>query len=260
MIFLCFKMKRGHLHKYGVMLKLNEEVRMPKVMTIQNILEYRFKNARLLDEALTHCSFSSRTAGNDYAEIDNERLEFLGDSVLSMVVSENLFIRKPNFTEGEMSLIRTGIIREETLAEASIKLNIGSYLKFGKGEERSGGRHRQSILADAFEALVGAIYLDGGLNKAKTFILKNLGEKIKSGIELPGLYDYKTKLQEILQAKKGDVPEYRISAESGPDHDKTFETEIIINCMVVGKGVGKTKKESEQNAAKFVLENDLNNI
>ena len=215
---------------------------------IEVILGYRFKNGDLLTEALTHSSCGQPRK-------DYERLEFLGDSILSMVVSSVLFRRIPVLSESGMTLVRKGAIREETLAAISRRLGIGPFLHIAKSEEKTGVRVRTSVLADVMEALIAAIYIDGGLNAATDFISRNFSEWIAAEPSEPERDDHKTKLQEILQSRNMK-PEYKVITETGPDHKKIFESEISVNGVVLGKGIGSTKKESEQNAAKYVLDND----
>ncbi len=211
---------------------------------LENNIGYHFRDKSLLRTALTHSSY----ANENKEELPfNERLEFLGDAVLQLVVSEKLFTEHPESPEGDMSRIRAALVCEEALDDYAGKINLGKFLYLGKGEEMSGGRSRPSILADAFEALIGAVFLDGGIESAKKFILSFVDER-----HLP-LSDYKTLLQEIIQQNPGERLSYEVHSESGPDHDKVFEIWVLLNSNVIGKGKGKSKKRAEQAAAKEAL-------
>lgn len=218
---------------------------------LEQKINYQFRESSYIYEALTHSSFANEK--NDKTVRHNERLEFLGDSVLSLIISDYLFMKYPDFPEGELTKVRSKIVCEATLAECARSINLGSFMYFGKGEEMTGGRDRSSILADAFEALIAAIYMDGGLSHARTFILKSMNKKILDAIMGKIFVDYKTRLQEIVQSKKIKKIKYAVVDEQGPDHSKIFFTEVIINEKVIGKGEGRSKKEAEQNAAKMAL-------
>ena len=220
---------------------------------IQDKIGYRFKNIELLNWALTHSSYANEH--KRFKITYNERLEFLGDSVLGLIVSDYIFIKYSNYPEGELTKLRATVVCEPSLSYVAKQIDLGKYMLLGKGEEVTGGRERVSILADAFEALIGSIYLDGKFNNAKTFVLKfmtGIIENAVNGMEL--FIDYKTQLQEILQKKTKSKIEYKIISEEGPDHNKIFHTEVIVKNKVLGKGLGKSKKEAEQNAAKTALE------
>lgn len=205
---------------------------------------YQFQDQKLLTQALTHSSYANERHIGKHA--DNERLEFLGDAVLEIVSSEFLFHKYPNHPEGELTRLRASMVCEPTLAFCTRELELGKYLLLGKGEEQTGGRERKSILSDALEAVIGAIYLDGGFANAKEFI-KNY---ILIDIENKQLfYDSKTILQEIVQSQGNCELSYRLIKEEGPDHDKRFEVEALIGGRVLGKGSGSTKKSAEQEAA-----------
>lgn len=215
---------------------------------LQNNLGYHFKNAALLQRALTHSSYANEyhmTAG------DNERLEFLGDSVLGFITAEYLFSNHKDFPEGELTKLRAYAVCETSLFEYAKEIDLGQYLKLGKGEERTGGRTRPSVLSDAFEAVIAAIYLDGGIEAAKKFVLRFVVPYVEAK---PAFKDYKTMLQEVVQQNQGEALEYVLVSESGPDHDKRFEIEVHLNSNVLGRGVGGSKKKAEQNAAKEALE------
>ncbi|MGE5473195.1 MAG: ribonuclease III [Ignavibacteriales bacterium] len=224
---------------------------------LQVILNYEFKDIQILKNALTHSSYANENKNMKLSS--NERLEFLGDSILSFIVSAYIFKNYPKLPEGEMTKVRASVVCEQTLKDISNLLGIGEYLQLGKGEEQTGGRKRSSILADAFEAIVGAIYIDGGLEVSKDFVLSKLEELIMDSIKGTGMIDYKTTLQEELQ-KKGEVKIiYETVAESGPDHDKKFKVQVKCNEKVLGIGLGKSKKEAEQSAARDALEgNNIN--
>ncbi len=218
---------------------------------IQNLeahLAYSFKKASFIEEALTHKSFAQEKSEKSY--FFNERLEFLGDAVLELVIREYLYKTYPQYTEAGLSKIKAYAVQEATLAEVASKLDIGSYLRLGKGEESSGGRKKSSLLANAFEAIIAAIYLDGGLKNTKRFVLRNLEKKIKNLIEKNLIFDFKTSFQEFVQEKFGVLPKYRIKREEGPEHMKTFEVEVFIKKNLYGTGRGGNKKEAEQKAAK----------
>ena len=215
-------------------------------------LGYRFKNKELLKKALTHKSFANE---NKWPSTEhNERFEFLGDAVLELVISHLLMERFPDSSEGKLSKIRASIVNEKTLATVAQDLAIGQYLYFGKGEEVGGGRTKSSILSDGVEAVFGAIYLDRGFKK--TFkVLSKIAENIFSQMDGEDFYkDYKTHLQETAQLRFKAIPRYKLVNEVGPDHDKEFEINILLNNEIFGVGKGKSKKEAEQNAAKQALE------
>jgi ribonuclease-3 len=209
---------------------------------------YAFHYPGLLKEALTHKSFVNENPSPDAK--DNERLEFLGDAVLDMVITEYVFERLPGAKEGELSKIKSTIVSEATLAEIARKLNIGDYLFLGKGEESSRGRTKNSLLANTLEAVIAAIYLDGGLQEAKGFIHRWFIETIEGILVHPRNLDYKTDFQELCQRKYEVLPEYRLVRSFGPDHDKTFEIHLLVKEALFGVGIGKSKKEAEQKAAK----------
>lgn len=230
-------------------MKLKKDI-LKNIDEFENIIEYKFKNKEYILEALTHSSYSNENKEYDF----NERLEFLGDSVLSIVVSEYLFKKERNLPEGELTKLRANIVCEESLSEAANEINLGIYMLLGKGEEATGGRYRMSILADAFEAVIAAIYLDGGLEPARVFILKYMEGIICDSRKGKIFRDYKTHLQEVLQGKGESNIWYRLVDEKGPDHNKRFIMEVGINERVLGIGEGKSKKEAEQIAAKKALQ------
>jgi ribonuclease-3 len=212
---------------------------------------YKFNNEDYLLEALTHSSYANENKKNNIKY--NERLEFLGDSVLSIVISHHLFINQKDLPEGELTKVRANIVCEESLSDVAKSLNLGKYLLLGKGEEVTGGRERISILADAVEAIIGAIYLDRGLKEATEFVLSFMGDIIQDSIKGKIFRDYKTHLQEILQSKTNEKIYYNVIEEIGPDHNKKFVIEVKLGNEILGKGQGKSKKEAEQMAAKKAL-------
>ncbi|WXR61873.1 ribonuclease III [Peptostreptococcaceae bacterium AGR-M142] len=224
----------------------------PKPMKdFQEKINYEFKNENYLREALTHSSYVNE---NKRCKVNyNERLEFLGDSVLGIIISHYLFEKKKNVKEGELTKLRAMIVCEESLSEVADEINLGEYLFLGKGEEATGGRERTSILADAMEAVIASIYLDGGFLKAKKFVLKYMKQIIKNSMEGKIFRDYKTHLQEVLQSQKTGKINYRLVEEVGPDHNKKFLVEVLLDEESLGFGKGRTKKEAEQMAAKEAL-------
>jgi len=224
--------------------------------TFQNLLGYQFRHKDLLLEALTHKSYLNelRVSEKDRTAQDNERLEFLGDAVLDLAISEHLLHLYPLSTEGDLSKMKARIVSEVTLARVSRRLGVGQFLRLGRGEERTRGREKSSILADGLEAVIAAIYLDGGFDTARTVLLKIFQEEIYRLDQRPEDIDYKTELQECCQRDFDVLPVYRVSRESGPDHQKLFEVKLTIRDEVYGIGRGRSKKEAEQQAAKQALE------
>lgn len=214
-----------------------------KIDAFEKAIGYKFKNEQLLVTALTHSSYANECGG-----AFNERLEFLGDSVLGFVTAEYFFCHFKNIPEGELTKMRAATVCEKTLFEFAKQIDLGSFIMLGKGETNSGGRERPSILSDAFEAVIAAIYLDGGMESAKEFVLRF----VKNSDSINGanaFKDYKTILQEIVQRNPEEKLEYVIVGESGPAHDKRFEVEIHLNSNVIGQGSGHSKKLAEQAAA-----------
>lgn len=218
---------------------------------LQNTIGYQFKNSALLNEALTHSSYA-----NEHKSLHirhNERLEFLGDAVLSIVVSDYIFKNCPELPEGELTKLRASLVCEKSLFEFAKQINLGRHLVLSKGERNNGGADRPSILSDAFEALIAAIYIDGGAEPAAKHILNFVIPAIKNS-KKKKINDYKTSLQEIIQKNPGEKLEYVLVKESGPDHNKHFVVEVHLNSNVIGKGGGRSKKEAEQQAAREALE------
>lgn len=216
----------------------------------EKVIGYHYQNRALLAEALTHSSFANE---GKKGMRNNERLEFLGDSVLSLVVAEFLFSHYRHEPEGELTKLRAALVCEQSLYQFAQKINLGEYLRLGRGEENTGGRNRPSILSDAFEAVIASIYLDGGFEPAKAFVLRFIPEHMD--IKRMGeMRDYKTALQEIIQKNREEKIEYVLVNEEGPDHNKAFTVEVHLNSNVIGRGVGKSKKQAEQFAAREALE------
>ena len=218
---------------------------------LEENIKYNFKNKALLEEALTHISYAHEKGINS-----NEKLEFLGDSILEFISSKYLYEKYPNLKEGELTKLRAMVVCEDSLYEVAKKHNISEYIKVGHSEEQNGGKTRPTILADSIEAIIAAIYFDGGLEAAENFIIDNLKDAMEVASKNVGQKDYKTVLQEKMQ-KRGDAHiEYKIIEEKGPDHDKTFTSEVIVNGKVLASGSGKSKKLAEMQAAKKALEED----
>lgn len=214
-------------------------------------LSYRFRKEQLLRNALTHSSYSNENR-MEY-RVNNERLEFLGDAIFDAVISDALYHQDRIREEGELTKIRAAIVCESSLVEQALRLGIGEHLILGKGEEGTGGRKRSSILADAMEALMGAVYLDGGFEQARNFILELFQDTIQKAAEGLLHSDYKTEVQELLQSRGESEIQYLIEKEEGPDHDKLFYTILQAGGMEIGRGAGRSKKESEQRAAQDAL-------
>lgn len=217
---------------------------------VEDILKISFKNKELIDIALTHSSYANGKKGVKF----NERMEFLGDSILQLCISEHLFLIYKSKSEGELTKKRALIVCENSLYEVAKKLSIGKYIKMSKGEEITGGRERISILANCVEAIIAAVYIDSGYDKTKEFIMSNFKDIIEKAIKNQIVLDYKTNLQEIVQ-QNGDINiEYILTKYEGPPHRRKFYTRVCVDNNVLGSGVGYTKKESEQNAAHDALE------
>ncbi len=218
---------------------------------LESRINYVFSDKDKILTAVTHSSYANERKAKKLKY--NERIEFLGDSVLGLTISEYLYKMYPNLPEGELTVTRAKIVCESSLSECARDIGLGEFLLLGKGEELSGGRNKNSILSDAFEALIGAIYTDSGLDTAREFILKHMEKIIKSCVQGKLFYDYKTQLQELVQQKGEQSITYHIVMETGPDHDKSFVTEVRINNKAGGQGKGHSKKESEQSAARDAL-------
>lgn len=218
----------------------------------EKIIDYSFKDKSILSLALTHSSYANehRLGRFEY----NERLEFLGDAVLEFFVSRYIYIKYPELPEGELTKLRASVVCEGSLAKKALDIHLGDYLLLGKGEELTGGRNRESILADAFEAVIGAVVIDGGIESAEKYVMWLMKDVIDSVRNSFMLMDYKTRLQEEIQKFSKEPVSYTIVKETGPDHGKLFEAEVSHLNKVLGVGSGKSKKEAEQNAAKTALE------
>ena len=225
---------------------MNEQQKME---SFQQIIGYRFKDPALLYEALSHSSFANESRK---ARHSNERLEFLGDSVLSIVVSDHIFKHFRHIPEGELTKLRASLVCESALFEFSKRIRLGEHIFLGKGEENTGGRQRPSIVSDAFEAVIAAIYLDGGMEAVRPYVLSFIPKDITPAGG-KSFHDYKTELQEVIQRNPEERVEYVLSDESGPDHDKKFTVQVMLNSNVIGEGVGRSKKAAEQAAAASAL-------
>ena len=208
-----------------------------------------FQNLRLLEEALTHSSYA-----NEKGTVCNERLEFLGDSVLSIIVSKLLYLHTPSISEGEMTRVRATVVCETTLAACAKRIGLGPMLRLGRGEARTGGAKRASVLADAMEAVIAALYLDAGYTAAEKWVTALLEDAIREAILGQGARDYKTILQEKFQKKNAEALIYTVLAESGPDHDKSFDVGVFRSGEMLGRGTGRSKKQAEQAAAQNAME------
>lgn len=220
------------------------------IKDLENAIGYRFRDIQLLQNALTHSSYANERWHNSL--LSNERLEFLGDSVLGMLVAEYLYKTFPDRPEGELTRMRADMVCEHTLAAVANKIGLGSHLMLGHGEERLGGRSRESILADATESVIAACFLDGGLEAAAQFVQKYI--LVEVPVTRLNNMDYKTALQELVQQKKNQILSYTLVGQSGPDHDKQFDVTVSLNGSVVGTGSGRSKKRAEQMAAKAAME------
>jgi ribonuclease-3 len=234
-------MERTDLHSSHLMNPLEERI------------GYKFRNSLLLAEAMTHASISLER--KDYP-FDNQRLEFLGDAVLQLVITEELFGRFPDFTEGQLTKLRTRLVSRHALKEHAATLRLGEHLMMGRGEESGGGRERASTLGDAFEALIGGIYMDGGLRAAQQFILRVAARDLETVSREPEEINPKGKLQELLQSLAPSAPAYEIVEESGPEHLKSFRCRVSWEGIVLGEGEGRNKKEAEVTAAQAALESE----
>lgn len=220
------------------------------MLQLEKNIGYKFKNIKLLTNALAHSSYANEVRGGVSS---NERLEFLGDSVLSIITSEHIYERFTDMPEGELTKLRASLVCEKALCGYARELNLGDFLLLGKGEDRGGGRQRDSILADAFEAVLAAVYLDGGMEVAKPYVLRFITAELEHMDEPDGFKDYKTALQEIIQRNPEESVTYILASEQGPDHAKEFTVEVRLNSNVIGVGKGRSKKRAEQMAAKQAL-------
>lgn len=229
----------------------HREIKMNKIKEFEEIIGYRFSDESLIINALTHSSYSHENRHKPI--VFNERLEFLGDSVLSLVVSRYLFENYPQLPEGDLSKVRAAVVCEHSLWLCAQNIELGSFLRLGHGEEISGGRTRVSILADAFEAVIAAIYLDSGLDTVREWVLGQLYETIVAAVNGKRFKDFKTTLQEIVQATSTKTITYEVVGESGPDHNKSFFVHVLLDGEKFGEGEGNSKKRAEQAAAQDAL-------
>jgi len=226
--------------------------------TLQQTLGISFNDTSLLEQALVHSSYVNENPG--LAPTSNERLEFLGDAVLDLIVAEKLYQDFPHFTEGEMTKLRAALVRRDTLARMARAIRLGENLYLGKGEEAGGGRHKPANLASALEAVIAAIFLDQGPSINRDFVLKLLDIEIKKVVSQGTAVDYKSELQELIQAREQKTPTYQVVAATGPDHDKIFTVEVRLGAAVLGRGSGKSKKAAETEAARSALEQSSTNF
>jgi len=219
---------------------------------LQRAIEYRFRDRGLLEHAMTHTSRANEDVSGGVA--DNESLEFLGDAVLGFIIADMLFREFPASTEGQKSKIKASLVSTTTLARQAERLSLGSHLLLGRGEEKTGGRRKQALLADGYEALIAAIYLDGGIDEARAFIVREFGQMLADvkSTGLPG-HDFKSALQEYLQGAERSLPEYRLTGTMGPDHHKQFQVAVFVGDESIAEAVGGSKKEAEQQAAQLAL-------
>jgi len=220
---------------------------------LQTRIAYRFRDRGLLEHALTHRSRAAEDASGGVA--DNESLEFLGDAVLGLVVAHALFEQYPTYSEGQKSKIKASVVSTHSLARHAEQIDLGRYLILGRGEEKTGGRFKQALLADGYEALIAAIFVDGGLEAATEFLRRELKQALDEGLMQSFVgRDYKSALQERLQALGQPLPDYRVSGEAGPDHRKQFDVDVVVGGEVLGHARGRAKKEAEQEAARIALD------
>lgn len=228
-----------------------DDDRLKKIRHLEELLSYEFRDIGLLNTALTHRSYVNENQEQDCK--DNERLEFLGDAVLQLCMSDILIRQFPYHREGQLSKLRASMVNEQPLAKVALDFHIGNFILLGKGEETSGGKTKNSILANAFEAVIAAIYLDGGYEKVFSFINIIFQPRIEKWGKEPIYRDYKSQLQELCQSRLKAIPKYELIAELGPDHDKTFQVKVSAGRIISETGLGKNKKEAEQEAARAAM-------
>ena len=228
-----------------------ETIALTNLAALQQTLGVSFNDISLLEQALIHSSYINENPS--FAPASNERLEFLGDAVLGLVVAEKLYQDFPQFTEGEMTKLRAALVRRATLARLAITISLGDYLYLGRGEEASGGRRKSVNLAGALEAVIAAIFVDRGLSIARDFILKLLDVELQKVVSQGTGIDYKSELQEFIQGREQKTPDYYVTEVTGPDHDRRFTVEVRLGGAVVGRGSGKSKKAAETEAARSAL-------
>jgi ribonuclease-3 len=234
--------------KNGQVVRLRDEFE-----SLQRAIGYRFRDRGMLEHAMTHTSRANEDVSGGV--VDNESMEFLGDAILGFVIADVLFREFPEFDEGEKSKTKAALVSTTTLARQAEQLNLGEHLLLGRGEEKTGGRQKQALLADSYEALIAAIYLDGGIEHARAFIVREFGALL-DGVRRHGVggQDYKSALQEFVQSRDLPLPEYRLVGSVGPDHRKRFQIEVLVNGERLAEATGPSKKESEQEAARAALE------
>jgi ribonuclease-3 len=232
----------------GQLLRLRDEFD-----ALQRAIDYRFRDRGLLEHAMTHTSRANEDVSGGVA--DNESLEFLGDAVLGFIIADMLFREFPDFNEGQKSKIKAALVSTTTLARQAERLALGDHLLLGRGEEKTGGRRKQALLADGYEALIAAIYLDGGVEQARAFIAREFAPRI-ADVRRDGLLgqDHKSALQEYVQSQSLPLPEYRLTGTVGPDHQKRFRIEVVVQGEILAEGAGPSKKEAEQEGARLALE------
>lgn len=225
---------------------------MDEINKLEATLHISFRNSALLQQALVHRSYLNENP--DFNLPSNERMEYLGDSILSAVVAEKLYKDYPDLSEGDMTKLRSALVRRETLARIANHLKLDGYLYLGHGEETSGGRAKQSILADALEAVIGAVFLDQGFDTCRDLILRLYDAEVEKAVDDSLTSDFKSQLQEVVQSKYHEIPAYRVISAEGPDHVKEFIVEVVVGGRVIGKGRGSSKREAEKEAAKAALD------
>lgn len=232
----------------GKLVRLRDEFE-----TLQQAIAYRFRDRGLLEHAMTHTSRANEDVSGGV--VDNESLEFLGDAVLGFLIADLLFNEFPHFDEGDKSKVKAALVSTATLARQAERLGVGDHLLLGRGEEKTGGRRKQALLADGYEALIAAVYLDGGIEHARAFVTREFAPLLEE-IRRLGVagQDYKSALQELVQAKNGPLPEYRLVGTLGPDHRKLFQVAVVVNGEAVAEATGASKKEAEQEAARLAME------
>jgi ribonuclease III len=243
--------EQGSQQSSGELVPIVDDIR--DLSALEAKLDYRFKEPAVLDRALTHRSRANEDASG--STIDNESLEFLGDAVLGFVMADLLFRDYPHFDEGQKSKIKATLVSTATLAMLARRLDLGEFLALGRGEEKTGGRKKQALLADSYEAVIAAIYLDGGIDEARRFVSREFAEELED-VRSPEFWgrDYKSALQELAQSREFGLPEYIVAAESGPDHRKIFHVEVRVHGDVLGTARGASKKAAEQEAARKAMD------
>lgn len=229
-----------------------ETIALAELAALQQTMGVSFSDASLLEQALVHSSYINENPG--FAPTSNERLEFLGDAVLGQLVAEKLYQDFPHFTEGEMTKLRAALVRRDTLARMAKAIGLGDHLYLGKGEEVSGGRRKPANLAAALEAVIAAVFLDKGSSATREFVLRMLDVELENAVSQHTGVDYKSELQELIQAREQQTPTYHLVEVTGPDHDRTFTMEVRLGGTVLGRGSGKSKKAAESEAARSALE------